>query len=704
MKAALIYAGTTEGRRLAERLAREGIAVEACVCTEYGEQVFKGDEGIRIHKGRLSAEEMRELYAKGDYFVVVDCTHPFATEASKNIRKSLADSSLPYFRVSREWENPKEIGKGQEKEEGSEWLKRFQNAGECAEYLARENSYQRIFLTTGSKELPLFCEKEGLKDRLVVRVLPGRESMEICWSLGLSGKQIIAMQGASTKEMNLAVIRQYGVDCLVTKESGKAGGEGAKIEAAQEAGIPCLMIQRPVYAADYEECSEEDAFQKVLALAKCMEQDNAEKPALEKGFQIVLAGMGMGDSDSMTVELQKVLEKTDYLFGAPRLLEGITGKSEKFPYYLARDILPKLRELQEGGALKQGKCRVTVLFSGDSGFYSGCKKLREALEQLSGASVTVLPGISSIAAFGAKIGEDWQDALIVSAHGVKEQEWAAKMIWGRRLGRKVFLLTSGPEDIRRIGELLIREKCEEDTIWVGYQLSYEKEKVKALTPRECLRVVDPGLYVAMILPENQGRASYLSSARLAPYLKDEEFCRGKVPMTKEEVRQISICKLGLWEGATVYDIGSGTGSIAVQMAALSGSVKVYAIEQEEEAANLIRQNKEQFGLENMTVVEGMAPEAMADLPTPTHAFIGGSKGKLREILKQLYQKNKEIRIVLNAVSLEGMMQAQQLIKEFSVRDLDIATVQVSKAKKVGEYHLMTAANPVTIFSFSFQKE
>lgn len=695
MSAVLLFAGTFEGRILAERLVKEGISVEACVATEYGVQVLKGNEGIKLHQGRLSVEEMRALYEQGDYFAVVDCTHPFATVVSENIKESLKGTKLPFIRVRREWgENHAEGNEAGAKHENGEGkrLECFVNAKACAEALLKRQEFQRILLTTGSKELDLFCRDEKLREKLVVRVLPGRESMECCWNLGLEGKQIIAMQGVSTKEMNLAVIRQYGIDCLVTKESGKAGGEDEKLAAAKEAGIPCMLIARPIYGEEFMECTEQEAFQRIMELSGKIAGEKADAA----GMNIVLAGIGMGTEDTMTMELKRVIEKTDYLFGAPRLLAQFTVKCEKYPYYLAKDILPEIKKIKDRHASQGGRCNVTILFSGDSGFYSGCRGVREALMGLEGVTVTVLPGISSLAAFCAKIGEEWQDALILSAHGVDAGEWAAKMLHGLRRHKKVFLLTSGDEDVRQIGTILESANMEPERIWVGYQISYREERIFSLTVADCKTVFARGLYVIMIIPRQSD-----PMASLVPSLKDDDFIRDKVPMTKEEIRELSICKLRLTEESVIYDIGSGTGSIGVQIAALSGSLKVYAIECEEDALKLTRQNQWKFGLENLHVVQGMAPDAFEELPPPTHAFIGGTKGRLREILEKLYEKNPTMRIVINTVSLEGSSQLQEVLREISSTEPEFVTIQVSKAKKMGEYHLMTANNPVTICSFAF---
>ena len=171
-------------------------------------------------------------------------------------------------------------------------------------------------------------------------------------------------------------------------------------------------------------------------------------------------------------------------------------------------------------------------------------------------------------------------------------------------------------------------------------------------------------------------------------------------MTKENIRHLSVAKLGLTEGATVYDIGSGTGSVACEIAMQSSSLKVYAIEMKEEGCGLIEKNAAKFGLSNIEVINGRAPEAFDGLEAPTHAFIGGSSGDLKDILKKLAESDHPVRVVINAVSLETMAEIQGLPKEFDISDLSIEQISVSRARELGSYHLMTAENPVMIAAFT----
>ena len=378
MKSILIYAGTTEGRLLSQRLAEKGIPCEVCVATEYGSKVMQETEKnaacITVRQGRLVPSEMRELTVAEEYLAVVDCTHPYATQVTENIKKSLEGLAVPYLRVLRE---------AQECQGPCQY---YATAEEAAKSLAEGEG--KILLTTGSKELECFCRDEKLRERLVVRVLPGRESLELCLQNGLEGKQIIAMQGPFTKEMNLATLRQYEIAALVTKESGKAGGMEEKLQAAREAGIPCHVIRRPNAEAAAEGYSLLEAYQKCLALAGF---DGESNPCAT--LDIVLAGIGMGKEGSRSVELERRLLETDYIFGAERMIQDLPAKKGSFPYYLERDIVPCLEKLQRESL---EDLKITILFSGDPGFFSGAEKLSAALREKRGMTIRILPGISSV--------------------------------------------------------------------------------------------------------------------------------------------------------------------------------------------------------------------------------------------------------------------------------------------------------------------
>lgn len=673
MKEILIFAGTTEGRKLSECLVAAGIPHTTCVATEYGEIVMTESELCRIHCGRMNAEEIRAFLQNGDYGAVVDATHPYADIVTANIKEAMAGMEIPYLRMKREVA-VEHSGKG---------VTFFATNEECARAL--EETKGNILLTTGSKELATYCVSDVVRERLYVRILPGIENLLLCQEHGIQGKQILALQGPFSTAMNEAMLRQYQIQCLVTKASGRNGGYLEKLEAAERVGIP-------VYVIGHESADEGLDFNSVCEQLEAL----CGRPIkVREKMEIVLAGIGMGSRENLTVEVRTAIDNADVLLGAERMLAPYQPRVEKKPYYLAEQIIPYIQELQRDGYAWNVKS-VVILFSGDSGFYSGAqgmyRALQEAVEAGSiQAKIRILPGISSVAYLASCIGESWQDAKIMSMHGRKVQN-LARTIAGCA---KLFLLLSGGMDIVKLGEQLLEAGLEHCQVIVGDRLSYPQQAIHYLTPQQCRDWQEEGLYICCI---RNSKAEYHI---ITPGLSDSAFLRDKVPMTKEEVREVSICKLQLHQGAVLYDIGSGTGSIAVEAAGLSEQIQVYALEYKQEALELIQKNKEQFRLENLEIIAAKAPEGLDALPKATHAFIGGSGGRMKEILDTLYGINPSMRVVINAISMETISELKEIVESYPIAQEDIMQMQVSRARRAGAYHLMQAENPVWICSFRF---
>lgn len=702
MKKIVIFAGTTEGRRLSGILADAGIAHTVCVATEYGEIVMreqtdaevartKEQPFVSLHRGRMDREQMEEFLRNEGYEIVVDATHPYARAVTENIQSAVntlrtteRETQFPiYLRLERE------ISETPEAEDPAVSIRYFESNADCAKVL--ENTEGNILLTTGSKELAMYCASGRLHDRLYVRILPGRESLELCMEQGIKGRQILALQGPFSTEMNAAILKQYDIRHMVTKNSGRTGGYQEKLEAAKMLGIPVYVIQ-PAGKA-WDTYSFAGICEKLEQLCDC-------KLSGQGSMEICLAGIGMGSKDGQTQEVQHAIETADILLGAERMIERYSAKIEKRPYYMTEQILPYLEQLQENGITAQkDPLRVTVLFSGDTGFYSGCRKLYVALQEAVAigalnAEVRILPGISSVATLAARVGESYEDAAILSMHGKKLNRLSTTV----ESHEKVFLLTSGSEDIRKIGRSLAEAGLTDCEVTVGYQLSYPEESIRILTPGQCEEITGEGLYTCLI------RNPHWQPERLTHGRADICFLRdAKTPMTKEEVREVSICKLHLTQNAVVYDIGSGTGSVAIEIAGVPGRVQVYAIERKPEAVELLRKNREHFHMDNIQIIEAPAPEGLEELPVPTHAFIGGSGGRLMDILQVLYRKNPHMRIVINAISMETIAELKEVLDTFPVEEEEILQMQVSRVKKLLSYHLPQAENPVWICSFTFRE-
>ncbi|MDE6313919.1 MAG: precorrin-6A reductase [Lachnospiraceae bacterium] len=230
MKHYLIFAGTTEGRKLTEYLMNKDVLLTVCVATEYGKILLPSHPNLTVHTKPMDAEEMY-LYMKAQVFdAVLDATHPYALIASKNIKLASKRASLPYYRILRpkeEWQT-------------SEHVVYVKSMEAAAKYLSTTTG--NILATTGSKELKKLTVIPDYQNRIFARILPNPQMVSDSFSLGFQGKHLICMQGPFSEELNTAMIYQFHISYLLTKNSGKIGGFLEKAESARKTGITLVVI------------------------------------------------------------------------------------------------------------------------------------------------------------------------------------------------------------------------------------------------------------------------------------------------------------------------------------------------------------------------------------------------------------------------------------------------------------------------------
>ncbi len=405
--------------------------------------------------------------------------------------------------------------------------------------------------------------------------------------------------------------------------------------------------------------------------------------------KIYLVGIGLGNTETLTEQGRKAIEASELLIGAERMVNA-------FPDYrgdVCRAISPaKITEyISDHPEYKT----VAVIFSGDVGFFSGAKKLNQAIEGQKQADYEIefIPGISSLQYFSAKLKLPWEDTKVVSLHGREENLMGA--VWNNS---RIFFLTGGDYSVQRICRILCENQLKEAVVHVGERLSYKNERIVTGTAGSLAgEEFDP---LAVMLVEN---GKTIKRSIITHGIRDELFLRGQVPMTKSEIRSISLSKLQLRPEDVVYDIGAGTGSVSVEMALQAFEGSVFAVEFNEEALELIRKNAERFGAWNLKVIKGKAPDVLENLPAPDRAFIGGSGGNLAEILELLKKKNPKIRIVVNAITLETMTEAVSQFQKLGFEDVDIVQIFAAHGRAAGNYHMMQGQNPVFIISGELKK-
>lgn len=647
-----IFGGTTEGRKLAEFLSGQPCDVTVCVATDYGQTLLPEAEHVSVSAKRLPVGEIVSLLTEHRFDLVIDATHPYAQSITKSIARACRETGTLRWRLLRS-------ASGVSSEHTY-----VETVSDAAAFLAGTEG--NILLTTGSKELAKFSQLPGFSERVWARVLPLQSSLDACAQAGLPASHILAMQGPFSEAMNAAMLRTIGAQYLVTKDGGAPGGFEEKESAAKSAGARLVVIGRPP--------EEEGLSLSKTISALCTRFGFAPKP------EVFIAGIGPGSEALQTQEVCAAIRRADCLIGARRMLDAVAG-----PQQLTIDAIAP--ETIASHIAQHPECGVfCVVMSGDTGFYSGTKKLLPLLKE---CRVRVLPGLSSMSYLCARLGVSYEDAVPVSLHG-RDLDIAREV----RRRRKVFTLVGGDGGMQALCERLTQAGLGHVRIAVGERLSYPDEAITRGTAQELRSHTFDKLSAALIENDTPNEI-------VTPGLPDEAFLRelepGKlVPMTKSEVRSICLSKLRLTPNAVCWDVGAGTGSVSIEMARLCADGTVYAIEKSERALALLEQNKEAFSASNMQIIPGPAPEACRDLPAPTHAFLGGTSGSVRDILALLLEKNPHVRIVATAVTLESVSALSACMEDFEAAEC--VSVQVSKAAALGRYHLMQAQNPVYIFT------
>ena len=396
-------------------------------------------------------------------------------------------------------------------------------------------------------------------------------------------------------------------------------------------------------------------------------------------LQVNIVGIGPGNPELLTAAARQAIEKSNILIGDKRMLAAFADENKIIHPTI------KVAEIVEAIPKADAMDEVAVLVSGDVGFFSLAKTISGKLPQ---CNCTRYCGISSLVYFASRLEMSWDDAKIVSMHG-REQ----KLVAAVAQNEKVFSLTGGDNSPQMLCQKLCDYGLGEVKVYVGENLSYKEEKITCATAEEISKLEFPSLSVMMIINEKASAFEYAVHG-----LSDELFMRSKVPMTKQEVRSVSISKLQPKATDLIYDIGAGTGSCSIELALLARKGKVYAFERNPVAVELLGKNKELFAVTNLEVIAGEALENIKKMPAPDCVFVGGSGGDLCEMLDIIYSKNSACRVVMNAITIETLADVAAYYNARKDYELEVVNVFAARSKKLGNYNLMMAQNPVYVMT------
>ena len=393
--------------------------------------------------------------------------------------------------------------------------------------------------------------------------------------------------------------------------------------------------------------------------------ENEKKPLIR------IVGIGMDGDLTLTKAGRAAIENSDALFGAKRMTEPfLTLGKPVYDTWKAEEIVDII--------CREGYERSTVLLSGDCGFYSAANGLVRGLD---GFETELVCGISTPVYFSSKILIPWQNMKFISLHGTDNS-----IALNVSRNKYCFFLLGGDISAAEVCGVLCDYGLSDVIVYIGENLGGADERITVGEARELVG----GEYarLSVLVTENY---DYERGVRFG--IPDEEFLRGGVPMTKSEIRAAVMSKLSVRDGDICWDIGCGTGSVTVEMTLNCGAGRVYAADVSEEAAKLTADNCKKFRCDNAFIYRKEAPEVFNDLPAPDCVFVGGSGGRLSEILKAAFCKaNSGARIVVTAVTLNTLETARRCLENLGA-ETEIVQIAVTR---VGKSTMFSALNPIFI--------
>jgi len=400
--------------------------------------------------------------------------------------------------------------------------------------------------------------------------------------------------------------------------------------------------------------------------------------------KLYIAGVGPGANEFVLPVVRNLVAQSEVIISGQRNLElfAVEGKETVV-------IKNNLDEICSYIAAHLQQKKMIVLASGDPGIYGIASYLQKKLQ---GIEMEIIPGVSSLQYLCAKLKISWEDIYITSLHGRKINNLASIV----SKNQKTAVFTGDGFQAQDVCRLLLREGLDEVTVAVGENLSYAKERIISGKPYELAKMEFDPLSLMIILNEAYGQVPKWEYR--TPGIPDERFIRGRVPLTKEEIRTVVLSKLRLKEDSIVCDIGAGTGSVAIECALLCPQGLVYAVEKNTEAIDLIQKNAHNFGVKNLKIIAGEAPLALQGLEDIDRVFVGGSGGAMAEIIAWAANLKKDVRVVVNAITIESLATALESLKKENFKKIELTQLFVAKGKKVADKNLMEALNPVYIIS------
>lgn len=403
---------------------------------------------------------------------------------------------------------------------------------------------------------------------------------------------------------------------------------------------------------------------------------------------VTVVGMGMSPND-LSMKALTLINEADVLIGGERHLA--------YFHHLPAEKIPLHKNLQRVAPvikrLLGKKRRIVVIASGDPGYFGIARIL---IRQLGKETVEVIPNVTAFQAAFAAIKESWDDALLLSAHG-REIPWLASLL---RKHDKIGILTDGRNSPGAIAARALAEDplLASVPVYVAERLGAAEEKIQRCRLKDLPESSFAAPNVMILMPTVRQQKGEAKNA-VSKGIPDGMFAHRRGLITKDEVRLFTLAKLNLPRCGVVWDVGSGSGSVAVETALAAPELTVCAVEKNARCIRDIRSNVRRFGVDAAVMpIPGEAPEALQGLPRPQRIFIGGSGGALLPVLRACCRALLPSgRMVINAATLETVDIAVAFFRKRGW-SADVTLLNLSRMKRVGSHNRFEALNPVFVIA------
>lgn len=639
---------------------------EGALCLEHSGTFLENHGKLHVIVGRKDSKEiailLQELNEKETIDCVIDATHTYATLAKNNIEFACDTVHLPLYKLSR---GTQEVLYDTD----CIVVSSAKEASSICNKIAGN-----IFCAVGTKDIEAFCDVVDYKKRVFLRILPSETSLQHALNLGYDFHNIIAMTGSFSFELNTAMFDSTNAKVLVTKDGGIIGGIKEKLLAAKAKDMQIIVIAPP----------KNDSTTKLYSL-----ENLCKTLGIKTSRHCIMISCNTGLIPFLSLQAISAIKASPLVISSMRLHDNFlplfSQKSKVF--VVASDIVDCLEK--EENIAKNMIAPPVILFSGDTGFFSGASNIRTKLLEKNW-TVDCIAGTPIIATFAAILGKNWQKWHIVSVH--ENAKCAALEI--TRHEATFFLC--GVMNSHDIIDDLLRHGVTNALISVGQNLGTKDEYIKQFLIDDYSNNL-PISHLECVLVEQE--LPTLSQVTFG--IDDSEFIRGSyatnkiIPMTKQYTRTAILTALNLHKGEHLWDVGGGTGSVSIE-AVLSLKVSVTTFEKEKASCKIIAQNRKKFGAWGLTIVEGNAPEVFNnEFTKPDAVFIGGSSNNLIEIIQNICKIAPKCRLVISACSLETLSLLQNIASLIKCK-MQVIQLQQNISKLEGERTLLLPASCVFI--------